>query len=85
MSKEYTTAQEAAAQRIHDALASEFTVLGPNRDEDCDVAGEHPLLSEWVCVSNWVDDDNETWTVTFGSPGLSRTHRIGLLNSHWHD
>lgn len=84
----YTTAQTESVNRIHDAIAREFAVMGPGF-EDHDDENEQPsgqcLLSEWVIVSNWVDEENDTFTVTFGSHGLSRTHRIGLLDSHLHD
>lgn len=71
-----------AQERLHKAIASERTIVGPKDDED--IKGEC-LLSEWVLVANWVDEDNDAWTVTLSSPGLSRTAKIGLLDSHWHD
>lgn len=71
-----------AQSRLHSAIAAEKTLIGPK--EDPDIKGDC-LLSEWVLVANWVDEENDAWTVTLSSPGLSRTAKIGLLDSHWHD
>lgn len=71
-----------AQERLHKAIASEYVLIGPKDDPDIKGAC---LLSEWVIVANWVDEDNAAWTVTLNSPGLSRTGKIGLLDSHWHD
>lgn len=71
-----------AQNRIHQAISSEKEMIGPK--DDVDIKGDC-LLSEWVLVANWVDENNDAWTVTLSSPGLSRTAKIGLLDSHWHD
>lgn len=72
----------AARERLHSAIAQEVDIIGPH--DDPDIKGKC-LLSEWVIVANWVDEGNDAWTVTLNSPGLSRTGKIGLLDSHWHD
>lgn len=71
-----------AQQRLHKAIAEEYTLIGPK--DDPDIKGDC-LLSEWVLVANWVDENNDAWTVTLSSPGLSRTAKLGLLVSHLHD
>ncbi len=38
------------------------------------------LLSEWVLMSNWVDEEGISWTVRLNSHSLSRTHRLGMLH-----
>lgn len=86
MSGDNLTAEQAVArQEVHDAIASHAETLGPtNQDGDETIQGAC-LLAEWVLVANWVDESGETWTVTLGSENLTRTHRIGLLDSHWHE
>lgn len=71
-----------AQERLHKAIAEEYTLIGPK--DDPEIKGDC-LLSEWVLVANWVDEDNDAWTVTLSSPGLSRTAKLGLLASHLHD
>lgn len=71
-----------AQQRLHKAISEEYNLVGPK--DDPDIAGDC-LLSEWVLVANWVDENNDAWTVTLSSPGLSRTGKIGLLCSHLYD
>lgn len=78
--RKYLPAQE----RLHKAIAAEYELIAPESDEDAEVKG-NCLLSEWVLVSNWVDEDNDAWTVTVTSPGLSRTSKIGLLYSEFTD
>jgi hypothetical protein len=85
MADNLTTEQAQARSEIHEAIASRAEQLGPmNEDGDETVVGAC-LLSEWVLVSNWVDEAGETWTVTLSSENLIRTHRIGLLESHRHE
>lgn len=79
-SPRYASAQE----RLHKAIATEYELIAPESDEDAEVKG-NCLLSEWVLVSNWVDEDNLTWTVTLTSPNLPRTSKIGLLYSEFTD
>lgn len=74
-----TPSQEAARDRLHDALVRETSTIGPGSADDCDFKGQ-PLLSEWVLSSAWVDEDGETWTLTFGSANLPAHHRKGLLH-----
>lgn len=71
-----------AQERLHKAIAAEYALVGPK--DDPDIKG-NCLLSEWVLVANWVDEDNDAWTVTLSSPGLSRTGKIGLLHSDMFD
>ena len=74
-----------AQERLHKAIAAEYELIAPNHNDlDSEVKG-NCLLSEWVLVSNWVDEDNDAWTVTLTSPGLSRTGKIGLLYSEFTD
>lgn len=71
-----------AQNRLHKAISDEYKLVGPK--DDPDIKGDC-LLSEWVLVANWVDEDNDAWTVTLTSPGLSRTSKIGLLYSEFTD
>lgn len=81
MSDNLTADQKVAREAVHRVIAEHCDQLGPHDDEDETVQGTC-LLSAWVLVSDWVDEHGETWTVTLTSENMTRTQKLGLLESH---
>jgi len=58
---------DPSRDRIHEVL-QEVGVLNGHEDED-----RRALLTGWVVVTEWIDEDGETW--------LSKAHSASVL--HW--
>ena len=82
---------EAAVNRLHAAILSEASVVGPHElDADGEPIEDKPLegavLQEWVIVMSWTDVASETVVVTRAtSRGLPRHHENGLLHEALYD
>lgn len=78
-----TQPQEDGRQAIASAIQDSEPVLGPGKLEDSDQLDEPPngpcLLSEWVLVMNWVDEDGKSFITKLTSEGLLDHHSNGLL------
>lgn len=59
-------------EKVHDAIAS----LAPELVDG--VNG--PMLTEWVLITAWVDQDGEPYTARMDAPQMRVHHRFGLLH-----
>lgn len=55
------------------------TILQENAEELIEEEGTNPLLSEWLVLAMFVDDDGEAQLVLQGSENQLRSHTLGLI------
>lgn len=57
-------------------------VVAPTMKDDTD--GHAVMLSTYVCVIEWMDDDGQHWLSRIDGPGMTSWKRSGMLHDALH-
>jgi len=79
VSRFFSTPERTAARERLDSAIRELVALIPNSDDEVEFTGQ-PLLSGWVLLLDWIDDEGDSVTGICPSPGLGYATQRGLLS-----